>query len=170
MSGYFGVHSGRRSCILRFQQRPENTSSIFRGAWDTLIYHLDLINRSHLARLQWRVDVVQIFGTKGRIEIEIPFNAPPNKPCRIFVDDGADPSGRSAEVIEFEIVDQYTIQGDLFSQSIRECTELPVLLEDSIRNMAIIEAVFRSAKTGQWEKLPRLWPLARTAFGKTSPR
>jgi predicted dehydrogenase len=95
---------------------------------------------------------VQIFGTKGRIEIEIPFNAPPNKPCRIFVDDGADPSGRSAEVIEFEIVDQYTIQGDLFSQSIREGTELPVPLEGSIQNMAIIEAVFRSAKTGQWEK------------------
>jgi predicted dehydrogenase len=95
---------------------------------------------------------VQIFGTKGRIEIEIPFNAPPNKPCRIFVDDGADPSGQSAEVIEFEIVDQYTIQGDLFSQSIREGTELPVALEGSIQNMAIIEAVFRSAKTGQWEK------------------
>ena len=95
---------------------------------------------------------VQIFGTKGRIEIEIPFNAPPNKPCRLFVDDGADPSGRSAEVIEFEIVDQYTIQGDLFSQSIREGTELPVPLEGSIKNMAIIDAVFRSAKTGQWEK------------------
>jgi predicted dehydrogenase len=95
---------------------------------------------------------VQIFGTKGRIEIEIPFNAPPNKPCRIFVDDGADPSGRSAEVIEFEIVDQYTIQGDLFSQSLREGTELPVPLEGSIKNMAVIEAVFRSAKSGQWEQ------------------
>jgi predicted dehydrogenase len=95
---------------------------------------------------------VQILGTKGRIEIEIPFNAPPNKPCRIFVDDGADPSGRSAEVIEFEIVDQYTIQGDLFSQSLREGTELPVPLEGSIKNMAVIEAVFRSAKSGQWEQ------------------
>ena len=70
----------------------------------------------------------------------------------VDVDDGADPSGRSAEVIEFDVVDQYTIQGDLFSQSIREGTELPVALEGSIQNMAIIEAVFRSAKTGQWEK------------------
>jgi predicted dehydrogenase len=95
---------------------------------------------------------VQIFGTKGRIEIEIPFNAPPDRPCRIYVDDGADPSGRSAEVIEFETADQYTIQGDLFSKSIREGTELPVPLEGSIRNMAVIEAVFRSAKSGKWEQ------------------
>jgi predicted dehydrogenase len=93
---------------------------------------------------------VQIFGTKGRIEIEIPFNAPPDRPCRILIDDGADPSGRSAEVVEFPTADQYTIQGDLFSRSIREGTDLPVPLEGSIKNMAIIEAVFRSAKSGQW--------------------
>ena len=98
---------------------------------------------------------VQIFGTTGRIEIEIPFNAPPDKPCRIYIDDGADPSGRSAEVIEFETADQYTIQGDLFSRSIREGAKLPVPLEGSVRNMAVIEAVFRSAKSGRWEE-PRV--------------
>jgi predicted dehydrogenase len=95
---------------------------------------------------------VQIFGTEGRIEIEIPFNAPPDRPCRIYIDHGADPSGRSAEVIEYPTVDQYTIQGDLFSKSIREGKELPVPLEGSIRNMAAIEAVFRSAKSGKWEE------------------
>jgi predicted dehydrogenase len=95
---------------------------------------------------------VQIFGTKGRIEIEIPFNAPPDRPCRIYIDDGADPSGRSAEVLEYPTADQYTIQGDLFSKSIREAKELPVPLEGSIRNMAAIEAVFRSAKSGKWEE------------------
>jgi predicted dehydrogenase len=95
---------------------------------------------------------VQIFGTKGRVEIEIPFNAPPDRPCRIYIDDGADPSGRSAEVVEYQTVDQYTIQGDLFSQSIREGKDLPVPLEGSIKNMAVIEAVFRSAKSGKWEE------------------
>jgi predicted dehydrogenase len=95
---------------------------------------------------------VQIFGSQGRIEIEIPFNAPPDKPCRIFLDDGADPSGRSAEILQFDICDQYTIQGDLFSRSIRESTELPVPLEGSVRNMAVIEAIFRSAKSGSWEE------------------
>lgn len=97
---------------------------------------------------------VQIVGTLGRIEIEIPFNAPPDKPCRIFRDEGRDPSGRSAEILEFEVCDQYTIQGDLFSKSIREGTELAVPLEGSIRNMAVIEAIFRSAESGQWE-VPR---------------
>jgi predicted dehydrogenase len=95
---------------------------------------------------------VQIFGSQGRIEIEIPFNAPPDKPCRIFLDDGADPSGRSAEILQFDICDQYTIQGDLFSRSIREGSELPVPLEGSVRNMAVIEAIFRSAKSGRWEE------------------
>jgi predicted dehydrogenase len=95
---------------------------------------------------------VQIIGTQGRIEIEIPFNAPPDKPCRIFTDDGADLSGRSAEILEFPVCDQYTIQGDLFSKSIREGTELPVPLEGSIRNMAVIEAIFRSAESGKWEE------------------
>jgi len=95
---------------------------------------------------------VQIIGTRGRIEVEIPFNAPPDKPCRIFKDQGGDLSGRSAEVLEFEVCDQYTIQGDLFSKAIREGTELPVPLEGSIRNMAVIDAVFRSAETSQWEK------------------
>jgi predicted dehydrogenase len=95
---------------------------------------------------------VQIFGTNGRIEIEIPFNAPPDRPCRINIDDGSDPSVRSAEVVEYPTTDQYTVQGDLFSQSVREGKELPVPLEGSIRNMAVIEAVFRSAKSGKWEE------------------
>jgi predicted dehydrogenase len=95
---------------------------------------------------------VQIIGTLGRIEVEIPFNAPPDKPCRIFLDQGNDLSGRSAQILEFEICDQYTIQGDLFSKSIREGTDLVVPLEGSIKNMAVIEAVFRSAESGHWEE------------------
>ena len=94
---------------------------------------------------------VQILGTDRRIEIEIPFNAPQDRPCRLFVDDGADLSGRRAEVVEFEICDEYTIQADLFSKSIRDGQELLVPLEGSIRNMAVIEAIFRSAASGKWE-------------------
>jgi predicted dehydrogenase len=95
---------------------------------------------------------ITIAGTRGRVEIEIPFNAPPDKPCRILVDDGKDLSGQSAEVLKFDVCDQYTIQGDVFSSSIRDGAELPVPLEGSIRNMAVIEAVIRSARSGQWEK------------------
>jgi predicted dehydrogenase len=94
---------------------------------------------------------VQILGTRARLEIEIPVNTPPDYSCRIFFDDGRDLTGRRIEVSKFKPCDQYTIQGDLFSQSIRENTAPPVTLENSIRNMAVIEAIFRSAKSGKWE-------------------
>ncbi|MBV8587482.1 MAG: Gfo/Idh/MocA family oxidoreductase, partial [Verrucomicrobia bacterium] len=95
---------------------------------------------------------VQIFGTKARLEVVIPFNAPPNRACLIRVDDGSDLFGGSAETIEFPVCDQYSIQGDRFAASIRDGAPLPVSLEGSIDNMAVIEAVFRSAKSGNWEK------------------
>jgi predicted dehydrogenase len=93
---------------------------------------------------------VQILGTRGRIEVEIPVNAPPNRPCRLSVDNGADLFGSGMRTEQFEVCDQYTIQGDLFSKAVREGGEPPVPLEDSLRNMAVIEAVFRSAREGVW--------------------
>ncbi len=94
---------------------------------------------------------VQFLGTTGRIEIEIPFNAPPDKPTRIFLDDGSDPGGSSIVVEEFPVCDQYTLQGDDFSRAVLEGGEVPVPLEEAIRNMAVIEAIFRAAASGQWE-------------------
>ncbi len=78
---------------------------------------------------------VIIFGTKGRVEIEIPFNAPPDKPTRILVEPGG--------VEEFPICDQYTIQGDLFSRAILEDGPVPVSIEDALGNMLAIESVFK---------------------------
>ncbi|MDQ6700955.1 MAG: Gfo/Idh/MocA family oxidoreductase, partial [Acidobacteriota bacterium] len=94
---------------------------------------------------------MQFFGTKGRVEIEVPFNAPIDRPCRIFVDTGADLFGGGIETEFIPACDQYTIQGDLFSRAIREDTEVPVTLEHAVQNMAIIEALSRSAETGNWE-------------------
>lgn len=91
-------------------------------------------------------------GTEGRIEVLIPFNAPNDQPTQIVVENsGATQSG--AEVIEFPICDQYEIQGSLFSQAIRQNREQPIPLEDAIHNMAVIDAVFRSATTGNWEEI-----------------
>ena len=94
---------------------------------------------------------MHFLGTKGRIEIEIPFNAPNDRPCRIFVDDGGDLFGKDISSENFPTCDQYTIQGDIFSRAIRENREVPVPLENAIRNMAVIEAIFRSAESGRWE-------------------
>jgi predicted dehydrogenase len=100
---------------------------------------------------------MQFFGTTGRIDIEIPFNAPTDKPTRIFVDDGKDLYGGASAVVEaFPVCNQFTIQADLFSKAIRENTEVPNPLEDAICNMAVIEALFRSAESGKWETPERL--------------
>jgi predicted dehydrogenase len=95
---------------------------------------------------------MQFFGTKGRIEIEIPFNAPRDRETRIFIDDGRDVFGGGVTTESFPICDQYTIQGDVFSRAVRGDGEVPVSIENAIANMAVIEAVFRSAESGRWEK------------------
>ena len=95
---------------------------------------------------------VQFLGTRGRIEIEIPFNAPPDRPTRIFIDETGEIFGSGLRTESFAVCDQYTLQGDNFSRAILENAEVPVTLEDSIGNMAVIEAVFRSGESGAWEK------------------
>jgi predicted dehydrogenase len=94
---------------------------------------------------------MQFFGSTGRIEVEIPFNIPTATPTRIYIDDGADLYGGKIEIIEFAPANQYTIQGDLFSKAVRENGETAISLQDSINNMAVIEAIFRSAESGNWE-------------------
>ena len=84
------------------------------------------------------------FGTEGRIEVLIPFNAANDRPTQILLDE---------ETIEFPVCDQYEIQGSLFSQALLENHEQEIPLEDAINNMVVIDAVFRSATTGQWEEI-----------------
>jgi len=91
---------------------------------------------------------VNIFGYTGGIEIEIPFNAPPDKPTRLWLR-----TSEKTDEITFDICDQYTIQGDLFSKAIIDNTEVPTPLEDALNNMLVIEAVFKSSESGKWIKL-----------------
>lgn len=96
---------------------------------------------------------MQVFGTKGRVELEIPYNIPPDRPSRIFVDDGSLLAGQSAKVEEFPAADQYMIQGDAFSRAVQENSEVPVPLEDALANMKVIEAVLRAGRTRKWESV-----------------
>lgn len=92
-----------------------------------------------------------VFGENGRIEVQIPCNAPPDAPTHIHVDDGSKLGGASARTETFDAVDQYTVQGDLFSEAIRGVRPQTLTLEDSVLNMRIIDALFRSAKSNEWE-------------------
>ena len=94
---------------------------------------------------------VNFIGTKGRIEVEIPCNAPPDRPTRILIDSGSDVFGGGITVETFPVCDQYTLQGDAFSRAVLEGGEVPVPVEDAIANMAVIEAIFTSARSGKWE-------------------
>ncbi len=94
---------------------------------------------------------VQVFGTLKRLEVEVPFNAPPDRPCRMWLDDGGDLSGGHVETLTVDTVDQYRVQGDLLSKAILDHTPQPYPLEMTVRNMDIIDALFRSAQRGTWE-------------------
>jgi predicted dehydrogenase len=96
---------------------------------------------------------LEFVGTKGRIELEIPVNAPPDRETRLRIDTGADLFGGGVTTETFPVCDQYTLQGDAFSRAILENTEVPMPLEPAIRNMAAIEAIFRSGRSGQWEQV-----------------
>jgi predicted dehydrogenase len=88
---------------------------------------------------------VHILGTDGRIEIEIPFNAPPDASHRLWIHRGLD-----VETIEVGHHNQYTIQGDLMSRAILDGTPVPTPLTDAVANMRVIDAMKKSARTGQW--------------------
>jgi predicted dehydrogenase len=96
---------------------------------------------------------IQITGTKGRIEIEIPFNAPTDRPTRIFIDDGSLHGGRSAQATEFPMLDQYQLQGEAFSQAVRGTEPLAYGLEDALLNMRLLDALRRSETSAAWEMI-----------------
>ena len=94
---------------------------------------------------------VHLYGERGRIEVEIPFNAPPDRPSRIFLDDGSQLGGRNAVPMEIAAADQYTLQVDRFSEAVRGLGLVPVSLENAIANMGVIDAAFRAAVSHGWE-------------------
>ena len=95
---------------------------------------------------------VTIVGDAGRIEVLIPFNAPPERPAEIAIDTGVDLFGGGRRVEQFATCDQYTLQGDAFSRAIVDGSPLEFGIEDAVANMRVIDALFRSAKSGSWEK------------------
>ena len=88
---------------------------------------------------------VNIFGTAGRIEIEIPFNAPTNRPCKMWYQHGSE-----LEEILLDTCNQYTLQGDLFAQAVLNNTNVPTPLEDAVANMRVIDAITSSSKSSEW--------------------
>jgi predicted dehydrogenase len=91
---------------------------------------------------------VNIFGSSGRIEIEIPFNAPSERPCRIWLHTAAE--FEPAEEIRFEVCNQYALQADAFARAILDGTPVPTPLSDAVANMRVLERVVTSAESSEW--------------------
>lgn len=96
---------------------------------------------TQMNRFQW----INIIGTTGRISLDIPYTAWPDKPCHLWIQRDLD-----IEEIVFEPVDQYTLQGDAFSRAILDDTDVPTPIEDAVLNMKVIDAIFQSAETDTW--------------------
>jgi predicted dehydrogenase len=94
---------------------------------------------------------MQFFGTEKMLEMQIPFNAPPDKNVELKLTAG-DLFDSDYEIIEIPPIDQYSLQADEFSKAILNNTEVSVSLEDSLKNTAVLEALFKSAISGKWEK------------------
>lgn len=94
---------------------------------------------------------VTVIGTRGRLEIAIPFNAPADQQTMLIFDDGRDLSGGGREEIVIGPVDQYREQVDAFAEAVLSGTPLETGLDDAIANMKAIDALFRSANSGRWE-------------------
>ena len=98
---------------------------------------------------------MQFFGTEKHLEIFIPFNAPADQACKIMLNDG-NIFQAYTEVLEMPICNQYAVQGEAFSDAILNDKPVPVDLDNTFGNIATIQAIMKSAESGNWESPARL--------------
>lgn len=96
---------------------------------------------------------LQILGTEGRIELDIPFTPLESQRSKLLIDDGSRRGFDAAEELVFEGINQYTLQGDHFARVVRGEAALDFALEDAARNMAVIDALYRSGEHAGWEQV-----------------
>jgi predicted dehydrogenase len=98
---------------------------------------------------------LQLCGSKGRIELHIPVNAPQGAATRIAIDDCSSIEGTGIVTETLPPSDQYQLQGEAFSRAVRGEVALPYGIDDAIANMRAIDALFRSEGSGRWENVAR---------------
>ena len=94
---------------------------------------------------------VNVVGTRGRIEVSIPFNAPRGGAMRIAVDDGGQLDGSGIHVETLPTADQYQLQAEAFSRALRGEDTPSWGVDDAIAQMRVIDALWRSETSERWE-------------------
>jgi predicted dehydrogenase len=104
---------------------------------------------------------VHVFGSRGHLELEIPFNAPSDRPCNVYVDDGfvgapdftvSESSDDRAELVPTPAANHYVLQWQAFSEAVRGGGPLQNDMMNAVANMRVIDAIFRSVTSARWEK------------------
>ena len=90
----------------------------------------------------------QLFGSEGRIELELPYNAPQDGPCRLWHQNDA-----GTFAAHFDRTDQYALMVEAFSRSALEGTPVPLPLSDGLSNLKVLDALRESARRGAWVSL-----------------
>ncbi len=99
-----------------------------------------------------RYQRVQLVGTKGRIEIEVPFNAPETTPTSYHVHGMGGVGAPPPRSVTVPAADQYQLQMESFSHAVRSEAPDAAGLDDALANMRVIEALFASEKSGRFER------------------
>jgi predicted dehydrogenase len=94
---------------------------------------------------------VQVVGTRGRIEIQLPFNAPHDGAMRIALDDIGALDGSSIAIETLPVANQYRLQAEAFSRRIRGEAAPAWGLDDALAQLRVIDALWRSERSGRWE-------------------
>jgi predicted dehydrogenase len=101
----------------------------------------------HVGTMAFPVQRVEVVGTHGSLAVVLPFNAFSDVSLALEVT-----TGLGTRRIEAGPVDQYALMFAAFSKAIRDKTAAPTPIEDGVANMAALDALFRSEKSGVWAK------------------
>ncbi|HEY4184043.1 MAG TPA: Gfo/Idh/MocA family oxidoreductase [Polyangia bacterium] len=102
---------------------------------------------TQLPHHQW----ADIHGTRARLGVEMPWSMPSDRPSRLLLDDGSSLTKDTVVSLPFEACDQWQVQCDRFCEAIQTGAAAPIPIEDAVATMEVIDAIFRSTRSGHWE-------------------
>jgi predicted dehydrogenase len=91
---------------------------------------------------------VEVVGTNGKLAVEIPYNMYGDVPARVDIT-----TSIGQRTVLVGPAEQYRIMFEAFSRSLREGKPVPTPPEDAVANMKVIDALFRSERSGGWESV-----------------
>ena len=90
---------------------------------------------------------VELHGASGRMVIPMPFNPFDGMPSSVVVS-----TRDGIREVKFPPSDHYRLQFEAFSRAVQSGTTAPTPPQDAVANLAVMDALFKSEKSGGWEQ------------------